>query len=385
MRTIIRQNPISLALPDFRNLGTTLRVVVAANGAAAVAAMIQQPQLELWPGEFLANAGTLEPNLLLVLAVLYALSPWLARQSYTTGASIVAGITVVATIAVHALIDWIVPSPAGSLLRHLLLALILALALLAYFHLRAKALSPAITEARLQALQARIRPHFLFNSINAVMSLLRRDPRAAESALQDMADLFRVLMRDNRELAPLADEVELCRQYLALEKLRLGERLVVEWHLNSMPGDALVPPLVLQPLLENAVYHGVEPSSGPGVVSINIFCKGGDVHAILRNPYQANGGRHHAGNKMAIANVRERLALHFDAEGSLESRVVADAYEVHLRMPYRPATTASSPRVDIAAPREATKNGGKQPPLARSARQETSGWAMEGRQERAHG
>ena len=104
-----------------------------------------------------------------------------------------------------------------------------------------------------------------------------------------------------------------------------------------MPGDALVPPLVLQPLLENAVYHGIEPSSEPGVVSINIFFKGGDVHAILRNPYQANGGRHHGGNKMAIANVRERLALHFDAEGTLESKVVGNTYEVHLRMPYRPS------------------------------------------------
>ena len=115
-----------------------------------------------------------------------------------------------------------------------------------------------------------------------------------------MADLFRVLMRDNRELVPLADEIELCRQYLGLEKLRLSDRLQVEWHLNNMPGDALVPPLVLQPLLENAVYHGIEPSSAPGVVSINIFFKGGDVHAILRNPYQAEGGRHHAGNKMAL-------------------------------------------------------------------------------------
>ena len=94
-----------------------------------------------------------------------------------------------------------------------------------YFHLRARALSPAIAEARLQALQARIRPHFLFNSINAVLSLVRSEPARAEIALQDMADLFRVLMRDNRELAPLADELELCRQYLELEQLRLGERL----------------------------------------------------------------------------------------------------------------------------------------------------------------
>ena len=138
-------------------------------------------------------------------------------------------------------------------------ALLLCAALLGYFQLRAKALSPAIAEARLQALQARIRPHFLFNSINAVLSLIRSEPKRAETALEDMADLFRVLMRDNRELAPLADEVELCRQYLALEQLRLGDRLQVEWHVKNMPGDALVPPLVLQPLLENAVYHGIEP------------------------------------------------------------------------------------------------------------------------------
>jgi hypothetical protein len=112
--------------------------------------------------------------------------------------------------------------------------------------------------------RARIRPHFLFNSINAVLSLVRAEPARAETALQDMADLFRVLMRDNRDLAPLADEIELCRQYLELEQLRLGERLTVDWNLKSMPGDALVPPLVLQPLLENAVYHGIEPSSQPG-------------------------------------------------------------------------------------------------------------------------
>ena len=113
------------------------------------------------------------------------------------------------------------------------LGLVVAGTLLFYFHLRAKALSPAITEARLQALQARIRPHFLFNSINAVLSLIRAEPRRAETALEDMADLFRVLMRDNRDLVPLADEVELCRQYLALEQLRLGDRLRVEWHVNE--------------------------------------------------------------------------------------------------------------------------------------------------------
>jgi len=122
---------------------------------------------------------------------------------------------------------------------------------LAYFDLRARALSPAIAEARIQALQARIRPHFLYNSINAVLSLIRSEPRRAERALEDLADLFRVLMADNRTLAPIANEVELARKYLELELLRLGDRLKVTWRTDTMPGDALVPPLVLQPLVEN--------------------------------------------------------------------------------------------------------------------------------------
>ena len=107
--------------------------------------------------------------------------------------------------------------------------------------------------------------------------------------------------------------------------------------------DALVPPLMLQPLIENAVYHGIEPSTTPGVVSINIFYKNGVVHAILRNPYRVDGGGHNAGNKMALDNVRERLALHFDTEATLESRSLADAYEVHIRIPYRSAAGAAAP------------------------------------------
>ena len=205
-----------------------------------------------------------------------------------------------------------------------------------------------------------------------MLSLIRKDPARAEEAMLDMADLFRVLMRDNRDLAPLADEVELCRQYLALEKLRLGERLLVDWNVKSMPADALVPPLVLQPLLENAVYHGIEPSSSPGTIAINIFLSKGEVHAVLRNPYRANGGRHHGGNKMALDNVRERLALHFDAEAALESRVLENAYEVRIRMPYRteaPAkpAAAAGPGRGASAPARRPAEGGDasmaEPPL----------------------
>jgi two-component system sensor histidine kinase AlgZ len=152
-----------------------------------------------------------------------------------------------------------------------------------------------------------------------------------------MAELFRVLMRDNRGLAPLEDEISLCRQYLALEKVRLGDRLQIDWQLTGMPSDALVPPLMLQPLLENAIYHGIEPLSTPGIVTIRIFRKDTEVHAILSNPFRPDAGLHRAGNKMALANLRERLALHFDAEASLQARMTDNVYEARIRIPYRKA------------------------------------------------
>jgi two-component system sensor histidine kinase AlgZ len=341
MRSIIRHSGDAPALPDLRNLGTTLRILAALNGAAVIAALLREPRWEGVPGAIVQSAGALQPPLLLALAVLWALAPWIARQPYRTGLAIVGTVAAAAVVVFDAVARSFVPSLESTLARDIVVALAAVAVLATYFRLRARALSPAITEARLQALQARIRPHFLFNAINGVLSLIRSDPRRAEEALHDMADLFRVLMRDNRDLAPLADEVELCRQYLELEKLRLGERLMVDWNVKSMPEDALAPPLVLQPLLENAVYHGIEPSTVPGTISVNIFLSRGEVHAILRNPYRPDGGRHHAGNKMALANIRERLALHFDAEAALESRVLRDSYEVHIRMPYR---TVAPPR-----------------------------------------
>lgn len=362
MQSIIRQNGHRPALPDFRNLGTVLRILVAVNAGAALFALAREPSPARWFAELSAAVGTAEPYLFLVLAVLWAASPRLGRMPYGTGAAVVVLVTVLAGIAVFETRRAMQLVPSGAtVFPSLVWGIVAALALLGYFHLRARALSPAITEARLQALQARIRPHFLFNSINAVLSLVRSEPARAETALQDMADLFRVLMRDNRDLAPLADELELCRQYLELEQLRLGERLTVDWNLKSMPADALVPPLVLQPLLENAVYHGIEPSSEPGVVSINVFLTRGEVHALLRNPYRKEGGRHHSGNKMALANVRERLALHFDAEASLESRVTKDGYEVHIRLPYRtsadPDVARERPRRPAEASSRAKRNG----------------------------
>jgi two-component system sensor histidine kinase AlgZ len=331
---IINQNPAyPSALPNFRNLGVMLRILLAVNAMSAVAALLKAGGAGFFWRELTDISSVVQPILLASLLALYAANPWLARLPYRWGVAAVMGAELALTAMITVIGQRLFETDAAMLERFWLFCLLVTGTLLGYFNLRGKALSPALGEARLQALQARIRPHFLFNSINAVLSLIRSNPQQAEQALMNMADLFRVLMADNRQLVPLEKEVELCRQYLDLEKLRLGERLQVAWHIDKMPTDALMPPLVLQPLLENAVYHGIEPVAEPGEISIDIYRKRDEVHILLANPYRQEGD-HHAGNKMALANIRERLALHFDAEASLQAKVGDGAYQVHIVVPY---------------------------------------------------
>jgi len=140
-------------------------------------------------------------------------------------------------------------------------------------------------------------------------------------------------MADNRDLVPLAQEIALCRQYLSLEKLRLDERLIIQWKIDDMPPDALIPPLLLQPLIENAVYHGIEPLATGGAITIQIYTKHNEVHLVLSNPYNAINTRH-IGNKMALKNIKERLNLHFDLEASLKSKQSNGEYQVHITLPH---------------------------------------------------
>ena len=333
MAQSINHNAHSGALPDFRNLGILLRILLIVNGIALLAALLQVQSVREWPRQFTANAALVEPLLMVSLLALAALRGLLRRLPYALGVAAVLLIEITLTSVLHYASHWLLIGEPASLARWLLIVVLVVAMLLAYFDLRGRALSPALAEARLQALQARIRPHFLFNSINAVLSLVRQEPRRAETALEDMAELFRALMADNRELTPLVNEIELCRQYLNLEQLRLGDRLQIEWHIDKMPRDALVPPLALQPLLENAVYHGIEPSETPGVVSINIYAVRDRLHVVLRNPYCASG-THHVGNKMAVGNIRERLQLHFDVAAEMSTRVGDNMYEVRMSMPY---------------------------------------------------
>lgn len=326
------------SLPDLRNLGVCLRILVAVNLMALLAAVLQTSGWQQAAARMAELSVLLQPVLLVSLLLLYGAYPALRRLSYAAAVLLIVLLELALVGLAHqAGANLFGAQETPSLPRLWLLTLVLVAIVLGYFNLRQRALSPAVNEARLQALQARIRPHFLFNSINAVLSIVRSDPARAETALEDMADLFRVLMADNRELVPLAQEIALCRQYLALEKLRLDTRLEVQWQIDEMPPDALIPPLILQPLLENAVYHGIEPLPQGGVVSIRIQADRRQLRISLSNPHPQQRSPHN-GNKMALNNIRERLSLHFDAEASLQCRSEQDRYQVEIILPYRRKT-----------------------------------------------
>jgi two-component system sensor histidine kinase AlgZ len=329
----INQNRSRTALPDFRNLGVMLRVLVAVCGISLAAAAVGAYAVGAWLDAWLGMMARVAPLTILSLVVLGLGSRWLASLDYRGAIAAIVAIEMAITFFALRFSAVLLGPPVGGVLRPVLFAAAITLLLLGYFDLRNRALSPAITEARLQALQARIRPHFFFNSINAVLSLVRSQPKRAEEALHDLAELFRVLMADNRDLIPLRRELEICQQYLSIEQLRLGERLRVDWQIEEMPSDALIPPLLLQPVLENAVYHGIEPASEPGTVTVIIKRVAEQLRIHLRNPYRGES-RHQSGNRMALANIRERLQLHFDAEARLTTHAGEGVFEVDIALPY---------------------------------------------------
>jgi len=321
-------------LPDFRNLGVWLRVLLVANGFMLAAALAGNRTLAALPREMGELAALVEPALLLSLAVLYVLSPFLQRLPARLAGTAVVMLAVAATAGVGALLAQVLGG--GESWRAPLAAGVLALGMLLWFDLSARAYAPALAEAKLSALTARIRPHFLFNSLNAVLGVIRDDPRRAEAALEELSELFRALMQDNRELAPLSDEIALARKYLEIEHLRLGERLRVKWEVSDCPPDVLAPPLLLQPLIENAVYHGIEPAPGPAEIVVKLSVQGERVRIEIDNPWLGEGNhRKGAGNHMALANLRERLMLFYDLEATLDSSVSDGRYRVRIDLPTR--------------------------------------------------
>ncbi len=334
----IKQNSLPDALPNFRNLGITLRLLLLGNGMALIAAVFQANGWPDVPSQFMQIATLFTPVLLSSLLLLWLGQPWLNRLSYWRGVLTINVLVGVSTLLIYYFGgELFYPLQSGDIyfqmFRSVLFSVTMCSLLLMYFRLRARVLSHALHDARLQVLRARIRPHFLYNTINAVLGIVRTQPRLAEIALEDMADLFRMAMIDEQDLVPLHREVKLCKQYLALEQLRMGDRLSVDWQIQDMPDGAQIPALLLQPLLENAVYHGIEPLMQGGCIHVLLHRQAGALHIVVENPCTFRSDAH-AGNKIALQNIRERLDLLFDAEASYQVTNEHGCYRVEISMPY---------------------------------------------------
>ncbi len=226
-------------------------------------------------------------------------------------------------------------------LRNTALAALVGAALLRYFYVieQWRARVRAEAQARLDSLQARIRPHFLFNSMNTIASLIRTQPAAAEHAVEDLSDLFRAALGADGKPSTLAAELELAQRYLAIEQLRLGTRLQVEFDLDAdLPRDLPMPALLLQPLVENAIHHGIQPLPEGGTVSLRArrAPRGRDADGVvvtIANPRPAEGARAPSRNGMALANTRSRIEYHFGRRGALDVRAGAVDFEVTLILP----------------------------------------------------
>ena len=224
--------------------------------------------------------------------------------------------------------------------KKLLLALLIVLMVLRYFYLQHQWQEQREAElgARLAALQARIQPHFLFNSMNTIASLIATRPEQAEEAVLDLSELFRASLRTADQLIPLSRELELCRRYLGIEALRLGDRLQINWHIQPGLERQAIPPLTLQPLVENAIYHGIQPRPEGGTVRIEVSARGEFVYLMVQNPRPDTNQQNHQGNRIALANIQSRLMALFGEPAVLKHSHQNEVYTVTLRLPRRPAT-----------------------------------------------
>ena len=342
---------IDVVIPDYNNMGVVFRVLVAVNASLFPVFVVQARDIVRGALNFVDAAIIIE---LATLSSIFALS--IIRLALLR-----TGILHLMTVGIQRLIciavptgltglvvaylqpyDWLHSNTYLTTYEGLAIGAMYAIVVQHYFELRAKAFSPALTEARLQALQARIHPHFLFNSLNAVISLIRKEPKRAETALEDLAELFRVSMRDAREMTTLHEEIRLCKQYLSLEKIRLGERLQVQWDMDDITDEELytakIATLMLQPLIENAVTYGVEPVQESALIEIKLSYALGAIEILVKNPEPPAANLSTqivGGNRMALKNIRERLMLLYDLEAELQSETVDGKFVVRLRFPYK--------------------------------------------------
>ena len=316
---------------DACHTGVLLRAVLFVELVTGVAAMFSAPTPWDWVLRFALITGGALPAALAWLFLACMAKRWLAQLRPVAQYSVAitlggvaglygCGLLVISDLLVDA--PWVASACSGALLSSILVAALV---------MRAKGRTPADTAARLAELQSRIRPHFLFNTLNSAIALVRAEPAKAEALLEDLSDLFRHALMDQDTAVTLADEIALARRYLAIEQVRFGERLDVQWALDPEADQAKLPPLLLQPLVENAVRHGVEPSATGAAIRVSTQRRGSTVVLKVTNTVPAGQGSE--GHGLALRNVQDRLALLHDVQAQFRCGLKDGVYQVRMEFP----------------------------------------------------
>jgi two-component system sensor histidine kinase AlgZ len=344
---------------DACHVGVVLRAVLFVEIVLGVGAMYgASTPLEWLARVSLLTGGALPATLVWLIA---ACSLKTVLQRLGTNGQFVAGVLLGALAGLYACAmltlvgvteqpPWLASAASGALL---------SAALVAALVMRARGRTPAATTARLTELQSRIRPHFLFNTLNSAIALVREEPAKAESLLEDLSDLFRHALVEQGESVTLAEEITLAQRYLAIEEVRFGKRLQVQWSLDPRTDTARLPPLLLQPLVENAVKHGVEPSACGGKLRVLTELRGSRVVVRITNTLPSTDTRTGdlpRGHGIALDNVRARLALLHDVQGAFSAGVQDGLYQVRITLP---APSAPKPAPSAKAPRTSTPRRSK--------------------------
>lgn len=317
---------------DACQTGVVLRAVLFVEAVVAVGALFGATSLVSWVERAGLLSGAALPGTLGWLVVgcslkkLLARLPTPAQHAFGVVLGAVSGLygcaLLLAVVPAGQPLPWLASAAAGAMIASIIVTALV---------LRARSRMPAETTARLAELQARIRPHFLFNSLNSAIALVREDPARAERLLEDLSELFRHALIDRGEPVTLAEEVQVARSYLAIEQVRFGDRLRVEWSIDPLAGSAKVPALFLQPLVENAVKHGVEPSPTGAQVKVTTQKRGSVV--VIKVTNTVPGGQGRRGHGVALENVRDRLRLLHDVQAQFQTALIDGLYQVRMEVP----------------------------------------------------
>lgn len=344
--TTLRRGSVEGFLPDFCNAHNVFLVILTAELLALILTLGQGLGDQGFWNRLALTSLFIQWVALGSVAILCFVRERLNRMRSLASAYLAYGLILAVTLAFSVASNWIVhnlylpgqdSTTSGHFtIRSLLISAIVTAVMLRYFYVQHqwKANTEAEARSRVQALQARIRPHFLFNSMNTIASLTRSSPEQAEQAVEDLADLFRVSLAE-RNFLTLREEINVTRGYLSIEQHRLGQRLNVDWQISpDVNYNVEIPALTLQPLVENALYHGIEPLTEGGTVTISIQNLEDAIEIKVSNPSNMQGNqRHHKGNRIAQENIRQRLQLAYGDMGQLNIMVTQDSYTVSFKIP----------------------------------------------------